>query len=95
MKLDPNVREGYTNWGQTMKELADLEKAEECYQKALKVDPQFLLAYKLWAKLRHGAGHHKKTLELLKGGLERFPENVELRYFEAGSLHAVGRSRRQ
>ena len=32
----------------------------------------------------------RDVLRIIEQGLEKFPGNVELRYFEASSLHALG-----
>ncbi|GJP40400.1 hypothetical protein CLOM_g24670 [Closterium sp. NIES-68] len=90
MAMNPGVKEGWTNWGQTMKEIAMFNESERCYKRALEVDSSFLLAYKLWAKLRHSVGDHSGVIRLLQEGLKRHPSNVELRYFEASCYHATG-----
>ncbi|CAI5533724.1 unnamed protein product, partial [Closterium sp. Naga37s-1] len=90
MAMNPDVKEGWTNWGQTMKEIAMFNESERCYKRALDVDKGFLLAYKLWAKLRHTVGDHRGVIRLLQEGLKHHPNNVELRYFEASCFHATG-----
>ncbi|CAI7876927.1 unnamed protein product, partial [Closterium sp. NIES-53] len=90
MAMNPDVKEGWTNWGQTMKEIAMFNESERCYKRALGVDKGFLLAYRLWAKLRHSVGDHRGVIRLLQEGLKHHPNNVELRYFEASCYHATG-----
>ncbi|CAI5498338.1 unnamed protein product, partial [Closterium sp. Naga37s-1] len=90
MAMNPDVKEGWTNWGQTMKEIAMFNESERCYKRALGVDSGFLLAYRLWAKLRHSVGDHRGVIRLLQEGLKHHPANVELRYFEASCYHATG-----
>ena len=45
LELEPNLAPGYMNIGHAQRGLGDIDKAIECYKKAIELNPQFFEAY--------------------------------------------------
>ncbi|KAH9300863.1 hypothetical protein KI387_012446, partial [Taxus chinensis] len=71
-------------------ELGEPDKAVECLEKVLSIDPRFVNAYRLLGMLRHGLGDHKSAIKELSAGLEWDKLNLECLYLRASCRHAIG-----
>ena len=75
LKLNPDYAKAYDNLGQVYEQLQELEKAEQQYQLAVKL--QYPPAYPHLANVTLEGGNHEKADEIVRKGLEMAKEQPE------------------
>ena len=78
-RLNPTNPIATFNCGLALRKMQDLESAEECYQKALRLDPAFDKAALELATLRAASGRNAESVELLEALVARRPDYREAR----------------
>ncbi|CAI5498518.1 unnamed protein product [Closterium sp. Naga37s-1] len=75
---------------QSQRELGRVEDAEKSYLKALRLDPRHPQAYRVYSQFKQAMGDHRTALLVARQGLKLLPNDMDLRYTEASSVHALG-----
>ncbi|KAG1678967.1 hypothetical protein FOA52_013030 [Chlamydomonas sp. UWO 241] len=93
--LKPDLKEGFLNMAQTLKEEGKTDEAERNFQKVLTLDAPdapSMTAYRVMAQMRQQKGLHQGAVDLLTRalGLKRQEGRIELLFQRAICYHALG-----
>jgi protein O-GlcNAc transferase len=95
IRVDPNFAEGYSNLGNALKELGDVEASLQFYLKAIKLKPRYSDAYNNLASAYVQLGRSQEAIEtyqmalVISPGLIDAHSNLGNLYKAAGELEAA------
>ncbi|GJP72667.1 hypothetical protein CLOP_g3433 [Closterium sp. NIES-67] len=87
---DRNNKEVWLQLAQSQRELGHVGDAEKSYLKAFRIDPRHPQAYRVYSAFKHALGDHRTALAVARQGLQLVPDDLDMRYIEASSVHALG-----
>lgn len=79
LERDPSHTTASNSLGNVYRDQKDFEKAKEQYQKTISIDPAFAPAYANLSIMLLDLGQKKEALEIVRQGLEKIPESMELK----------------
>ena len=97
VRVDPNFAEGYSNLGNALKELGDVQAAVQFYLKAIKLKPRYCDAYNNLAGAYMQQGQTQEAMETYQMALTLNPSLVDAHsnlgnlYKASGDLEAAKR----
>mmetsp|Transcript_41710 Transcript_41710/g.96443 ORF Transcript_41710/g.96443 Transcript_41710/m.96443 type:complete len:999 (+) Transcript_41710:300-3296(+) len=86
IRVDPNFAEAYSNLGNALKELGDLQGSVQFYHKSIKLKPRFCDAYNNLALAHMQLGQPQQAIETYQMALVLSPHLVDA-HCNLGNLH--------
>ncbi|HDH88436.1 MAG TPA: tetratricopeptide repeat protein, partial [Desulfobacteraceae bacterium] len=87
IKKEPNL---YYLLGNTYYMLGELEKSEDTYREALKIDPNYMPALQNLGRLLYKEKKYNESIAVFDRVLAKDPEDIKAIRFQAGSYHGMG-----
>ena len=73
-RIHPNFADAYSNMGNTLKEMQDINGALQCYTRAIQINPAFADAHSNLASIHKDSGNIPEAIQSYKMALKLKPD---------------------
>ena len=73
-RIHPNFADAYSNMGNTLKEMQDVNGAMQCYSRAIQINPAFADAHSNLASIHKDSGNIPEAISSYKMALKLKPD---------------------
>ena len=77
LEIDPHLPEGHRSLGRCYMFVGETGRAEECFRKAVEINPKYAIAYRSLAWLKYQQGDYSSVLDWARKSLQLAPTAVE------------------
>lgn len=73
-RIQPSFADAYSNMGNTLKEMQDVQAALQCYQRAISINPSFADAHSNLASIHKDSGNIPEAIQSYRTALRLKPD---------------------